>query len=103
MKTLFLLGSALLLGAPAWADPSVSHAAHGARPLPAAADPALPAPPLRYQSAFGDAGGVEPGSTDWKKANADVGEFRQGFVDILKWEAAQEAARGAPAAPTHRH
>lgn len=62
-----------------------------------ATDPSLPTPPT----------GVEQDRVDWKKANADVGEFRNGFVDILKWESAQDALKtpgAAPAAaPAHRH
>lgn len=65
-------------------------------------------PPARYRSVFADTPtGVEQGRVDWKKANADVGEFRNGFVDILKWESAQDASKhpgNAPAAaPAHRH
>lgn len=89
-----------------------------ATPLPAGANPgasdvgnpASPVPPARYRSVFADTPtGVEQGSVDWKKANADVGQFRNGFVDILQWESAQEALKNpgaapAPAAaPAHKH
>ena len=33
--------------------------------------------------------GVETKSMDWKKANAEVGQFKRGHVDILKWEESQ--------------
>lgn len=75
---------------------------------PAITNPATFVPPARYRSVFADTPtGVEQGSVDWKKAIADVGEFRNGFVDILKWESAQEALKNpgaAPAAaPVHQH
>jgi len=75
---------------------------------PAITDPAAFVPPARYRSVFADTPtGVEQDRVDWKKANADVGEFRNGFVDILKWESAQEALKNpgaAPsAAPAHQH
>ncbi|MES2424673.1 MAG: hypothetical protein V4562_09600 [Pseudomonadota bacterium] len=73
-------------------------------------NPASFVPPTRYRSVFADTPtGVEQDSLDWKKANADVGQFRNGFADILQWEAAQEAlknpgaAPAAPAAPVHKH
>lgn len=75
---------------------------------PAITDPATFVPPARYRSVFAETPtGVEQDRVDWKKANADVGEFRNGFVDILKWESAQEALKNpgaAPAAtPVHQH
>lgn len=67
-------------------------------------------PPVVYQSVFADAPqGVETSSVDWKKANAEVGQFTRGHVDILKWEASQPPAAGAQksAPPTkpaaHQH
>ena len=87
MKPRSLLGLALLLGTAVWAQPPTQPSS------PASiTDPAAPVPPSRYRSVFADTPtGVETGTEDWKKANADVGQFRNGFVDILKWEAAQEA------------
>ncbi len=76
-------------------------------PLPAAADPADPAavvPRAAYRSVFADTPtGVEAEQADWKKANAEVGQFRRGHMDLLKWE--EERARTAPAPATgdHRH
>ncbi len=53
-------------------------------------DPAATVPPVVYQSVFVDAPkGVETGTSDWKNANAEVGQFRRGHVDILKWEESQ--------------
>jgi hypothetical protein len=64
-------------------------------PDPAQAD--TPAPKLRYRSVFQDTPtGVEAGNTDWKKANAQAGQFPRGHADLLKWEA-QHAPRPAAA------
>ena len=53
-------------------------------------DPAAAVPPVVYQSVFeGTPTGVEMESADWKKANAEVGQFKRGHVDILKWDEAQ--------------
>ena len=66
-------------------------------PAPQAADPAASVPAVTYRSVFADLPtGVEAGRDDWKKANADVGRFTRGHVDILKSE--QQAAPAAPAA-----
>ena len=60
-------------------------------------DPAAAVPPVVYQSVFADTPtGVEMESADWKKANAEVGQFKRGHVDILKWE---EAPAKAPMPP----
>lgn len=56
-------------------------------------DPTAAVPPVVYQSVFaGTPTGVEMESADWKKANAEVGQFKRGHVDILKWEEAQSKA-----------
>ena len=53
-------------------------------------DPAAAVPPVVYQSVFASTPtGVEMESADWKKANAEVGQFKRGHVDILKWDEAQ--------------
>ncbi|MBP6405016.1 MAG: hypothetical protein LCH79_17740 [Proteobacteria bacterium] len=79
---------------------------------PATADPADPAaavPRVAYRSVFADTPtGVEAQQADWKKANADVGQFRRGHVDLLKWEEERARAAPAPATPSrttghHRH
>jgi hypothetical protein len=62
---------------------------------PAAADavldPAAPVPAIRYRSVFGHAPtGVESTEVDWRRANDDVGQFRRGHIDILKWESQHE-------------
>ena len=53
-------------------------------------DPAAPVPSVVYQTVFADTPkGVEMQAADWIKANAEVGQFKRGHVDILKWEDAQ--------------
>ena len=56
----------------------------------AVTDPSANVPPVVYQSVFNQSPtGVETKSVDWKKANAEVGQFKRGHVDILKWEESQ--------------
>ena len=90
MKKLFLLIGAFA-GVAGWASAQ-----------PGAADPAAPVPAVEYRSVFtGTATGVETGSTDWKAANREVGQFANGHMDILKWEAAQEKKPGQGPMPMH--
>lgn len=76
-----------------------------AAPLPLlaaadAADPAAPVPRPAYRSVFQDTPtGIEQDAADWKKANAEVGQFTRGHIDLLRWEERQTApAAGPPAA-----
>ncbi len=65
-------------------------------------DPGASVPPVVYQSVFNQSPtGVETKSLDWKKANAEVGQFKRGHVDILKWEESQakDKPAGKPAMP----
>lgn len=64
-------------------------------------DPASPVPTVLYRSVFADTPrGVETDTVDWKAANADVGQFTRGHMDILKWEAAQKKSEtGKPTMP----
>ena len=56
-----------------------------------AADPNAPVPPVGYRSVFKETSlGVETETTDWRKANDDVGKFTRGHVDILKFEEQKE-------------
>lgn len=65
-------------------------------PTPSVTDAAAPVPPVSYRSVFaGTPTGVAPADADWRKANAEVGEFRRGHVDILKWEAEQAKHKAA--------
>jgi hypothetical protein len=73
------------------------HAANAQPPT----DPAAPVPSVQYRSVFKDTPtGVETETLDWKAANAQVGQFLRGHIDILKWEAAQKPASPPPATPT---
>lgn len=68
------------------------------QPTAQAASPDTPVPAALYRSVFADLPkGVEQTSLDWKKANADVGQFKRGHADLLKWE--QEQAKAQPKAP----
>jgi len=66
-----------------------------------ATDPAQAVPAVPYRSVFVDTpAGVEAGTVDWALANAQVGQFLRGHIDLLKWEAAQSKAKAArPASP----
>ncbi|MCZ8257366.1 MAG: hypothetical protein O9353_14055 [Bacteroidia bacterium] len=69
------------------------------RPTEKAANPATPVPAALYRSAFaGLPAGVEQANIDWKKSNADAGQFKRGHADLLKWEQSQAAQPAAPAA-----
>jgi hypothetical protein len=75
-----------------------------------ASNPAAKVPAVQYRSVFKETSlGVEKDSTDWRKANDEVGKFTRGHIDILKWEE-QEAAKAMKsdttkpiAAPAHKH
>jgi hypothetical protein len=70
-------------------------------------DPAAKVPTVEYRSVFKETSlGVEKDSTDWRKANDEVGKFSRGHVDILKWEEQEAAKPNATkpiAAPAHQH
>lgn len=91
-----------------------SAAAVTAQPMAKAEEvtnPAVFVPPVLYRSVFVDTPtGVETESLDWRRANADVGQFKRGHIDLLKWEEEQAARRkampagAAPTAPSvHQH
>ena len=69
-------------------------------------DPGSTVSPVVYQSVFADTPtGVEMQSVDWKKANTEVGQFKRGHADILKWEESQPAIPGGAGTSrgTHNH
>ena len=71
---------------------------------PEITNPAAFVPAVQYRSVFVDTPkGVETGELDWKKANADVGQFKRGHIDVLKWEEEQARGRGAPTPPVPHH
>lgn len=68
----------------------LASSASSAQAIPDIVNPAAFAPPVQYRSVFLDTpNGIEREEVDWKKANADVGQFKRGHIDILRWEAAQ--------------
>ena len=104
LKNLFVVAQALLCAsmvapglALAQAMPATKNtsmaAAKAAAPA-AVTDAAAAVPGVVYQSVFANTPtGVEMESADWKKANAEVGQFKRGHVDILKWDEAQEKSQ----------
>lgn len=103
-KTFFFLPLLWALASPSgWAQ------AVGSVPLDPtatlqASQPNSPVAPVAYRSAFADLPqGLEQTPTDWKSANAAVGQFKRGHADLLKWEQDQARKPGAsnnPAKPT---
>ena len=83
-------GLALAQAMPAAKSTSTATAPALALATASVTDPAAAVPPVVYLSVFaGTPTGVEMESADWKKANAEVGQFKRGHVDILKWDEAQ--------------
>lgn len=73
---------------------------------PEVSDPAAPVPAPIYHPAWTSAQprGVAEGSADWLRANAEVGQFRRGHADLVRWEARQPAApQGSSATPEPPH
>ena len=71
-------------------------------PLPShvalASNPNAPVPAVQFRSAFRDTPqGVVSDTLDWKKANAEVGQFGRGHMDVLKWENGRFPVPDAPA------
>lgn len=64
-----------------------------------ASESRTPVPPTSYRSVFADLPqGVETTALDWRAANANVGQFKRGHMDVLKWEQSQATkAQTAPA------
>ncbi len=88
-----------LLCALAWQASSAQTSMAPAAEL--AANPAASVPAVSYRSVFKETAlGLEKDSTDWRKANDEVGKFLRGHVDILKWEE-QDSAK-ATAAPMEK-
>ncbi|MBC7918155.1 MAG: hypothetical protein H7Y28_10145 [Rhodoferax sp.] len=91
--------AALLLSASAivWAQ-AVGTVQQDRQPTWQASQAATTVPPVGYQSVFSDLPkGVESTALDWKAANANVGQFKRGHADLVKWEQEQaEKARKKP-------
>lgn len=68
------------------------------------ADPKAEVPALIYRSVFQEAGkGLVSDAKDWREANDEVGQFKRGHIDVLKWEGQNSASGGNATAPTHGH
>ena len=81
--------SALLVAGLFPAILSAAPAYDATAPVPALPDSRMPAPePLSSM-----------GATDWRAANDSVGAFTRGHIDILRWEAANQAPATAAARP----
>lgn len=62
-----------------------------------ASQAATAVPAMNYRSVFADLPqGVEATVLDWKAANAQVGQFRRGHADLLKWELEQARKSAQP-------
>jgi hypothetical protein len=62
-----------------------------------ASAPGTPVPKAQYQSSFdGLPTGIEQAVVDWRAANATVGQFKRGHVDLLKWEEEQVRQKPVP-------
>jgi hypothetical protein len=102
MKHSFIL-SFLAISAAAFAQqmpakPMANMAQNPATALQTAADPSAAVPAVAYRSVFKETSlGVEKDSADWRKANDEVGKFKRGHVDILKWEEQQQELESAKA------
>lgn len=84
-----LLGSFALAHASAGAQTAAPPSPDTAAVAAVVSSTAL-VPPVLYRSVFIDTPtGVETEESDWKRANADVGQFKRGHMDILQWESAQ--------------
>ena len=84
----------------AWAQPAGS-VQQDRQPTWQASQASTPVQPVVFKSVFADLPkGVETTILDWKAANANVGQFKRGYVDLLKWEQEQaDKARKASNSP----
>ena len=92
---LLFFGALVAPGLQAQSVPAPQPRAASAPPSPTAADavldPSAPVPVVQYRSVFANVPtGVEATEIDWRRANDDVGQFRRGHVDILRWESQHE-------------
>jgi hypothetical protein len=94
-----LMGLFAVAGTAVWAQsvPTATPLPHPAAAPPHPGDvedivnPLAFVPAVRYRSVFKDIPtGAEMDEVDWKKANAEVGQFQRGHIDILRWESSQK-------------
>lgn len=81
----------LALAACAWPTLSLAQGASNPSPTPASvANPAAAVPATPYRSVFhGNPKAGDQEREDWRAANARVGQYARGHIDILKAEKAQ--------------
>ena len=61
--------------------------------------PSTPVPALVFKSSLAELPkGIEQSETDWKTANANVGQFQRGHIDLLQWDKDQARKSAAPSA-----
>ena len=100
-----LTGVAVLSAACSAAMPAMAQAVGSVRldrqPTLQASQSATDVPLVAYLSVFDNLPkGVETTTLDWKAANANVGQFKRGYADLLKWEQEQaDKARKTSAVP----
>jgi hypothetical protein len=92
---LLFLGALAAPGLQAQSVPAPQPRTASALPPPTAADavldPMASVPAVQYRSVFANVPtGVEDTEVDWRRANDDVGQFRRGHIDLLKWESQHE-------------
>jgi hypothetical protein len=99
MKTPFRsapLWCALTLVLPAWAGPP-DDALRAADPDTAVAAPTLALPPAQRLDTPESPADLAAARALWREVNQRVADFPRGHMDLLRWEAAQDATRPAPA------
>ena len=94
------LGASFATATPAMAQ-AVGDVRLDRQPTLQASQAYTPVPPVVFKSVFSDLPkGVETTTLDWKAANANVGQFKRGYADLLKWEQEQaDKARKSPEVP----
>jgi len=94
-----LMGLSAVAGATAQAQsvpaalplPDSAATPRGLAEVAAVVNPSIFVPAVPYRSVFKDTpAGVETDEADWKKANAEVGQFQRGHIDILQWESTRK-------------
>ena len=96
-RRIALATSVLSACALVWAQP-VGTVQQDRQPTWQASQATTSVPPVAYTFVFPDLPkGVEGTTLDWKAANANVGQFKRGHADWVKWE--QEQAQKARKAP----
>lgn len=91
-----VVSTLMALAGPAAAQ-AVGDVHQNRQPTLQASQASTPVPPVAYRSVFLDVPkGVETTVLDWKASNANVGQFKRGHADVLKWEQ-EQAAKAKPA------